>query len=90
MTPREAITEIKRLIDGSSPGADKWASKKVSEYCACLRAHSPQVEKIAEIKEWADYYLSERKWQKVNGGAMQLARWVDRACEVVEASLPKE
>ena len=88
MKPRQAIAEIKQLIDGTTGGRDEYASNKILACCTCLRSHRANSEKIAEIEQWAKDYFSGKSLEPQR--YMNIAVWVSTACDVIESRLPPD
>jgi hypothetical protein len=87
-TPRDALSVIREIFRGP-PGKDDPSLKRVQSACRSLQLDMPEkTTKIGELEEWADIYLSQRKWQKKDGGAPQVARWALGICSLLESSLP--
>ena len=95
MSPREAISQIKKLTDGVSVGGpiggagpDEYALAKVAECCACLRAHHVDKRALDQITFWSSAYFSGKPRSIL--GYRDLSDSVSIACGMIEAQLPPD
>lgn len=89
MTPREAISDIKKLISEGGGDFDHETTRRYRMALASLRHQLPEYSaiKITEVELWLNIYFSQRKHQKYPGGLPQIQIWILTALSILEGHI---